>query len=125
MALNKRGKSSCVYEYARASSVVIIRHFINTNLPQRWIGRFGQEDVALMRWTPRSPDLTPCDFLLWGFVKDAVFVSTVPANLQVLRDRITAAAALIDRDMLTCVWNELDYRLNVCRVSQGGPIEHL
>ena len=43
---------------------------------------FGQEDVALMRWPPRSPDVTPYDFFLWEFVKDTVFVPPVPANLQ-------------------------------------------
>ena len=75
-------------------------------------------------WTPRSTDLTPCDFL-WGFVKDTAFVPPVPANLQELRDRITAAVALIDRDMLTHVWNELDYWLDVCHIRQGGQIEHL
>ena len=96
-----------------------------TNLPQHWIERFAQVDVALMRWPPRSPDLTPCDFFLWGFVKDTVFVSPVHSNLQELRDRITAAVVLIDRDMLTRVWNELDYRLDVCYISQGRNIEHL
>ena len=49
----------------------------------------------------------------------------VLANLQELCDHITAAVALIDRDMLTHVWNELDYRSDVCRISQGGHIEHL
>ena len=90
-------------------------------MPQQWIGHFGQDDVALMHWPPRSPDLTPCDFFsLRGFVKETVFV---PDNLQALRDRITAV--VIDRGMLTHVWNELDYRLDVCRISQGGHIEHL
>ena len=102
-----------------------VRDYLNTNWPQRWTGRFGQEDVALMRWPPRYPDLTLCDFYLWGFVKDTVFVPPVPANLQELRDRITAAVALIDPDMLTRVWNELDYRLHFCRINQGGHIEHL
>ena len=48
------------------------------------------------------------------------FATTVPLvtdNLQELRDRITAAVALIDRDMMTHVWNELDYRLDVCRIN--------
>jgi len=67
------------------------------------IGRTGQEDDTLMWWPPRSPDLTPYDFFLWGFVKDTVFVPPLPANLQDLRNRITAAVALVDRDMLTCV----------------------
>ena len=66
-----------------------------------------------MRWPPRYPDLTLCVFSLWVFVKDTVFVPPVPANLQELRDHITAAVALIDCDMLTRVWNELDYQMCV------------
>jgi hypothetical protein len=27
---------------------------------------------------------------------------------------ITAAVALVDRDMLTRVWDEMDYRIDVC-----------
>ena len=61
-----------------------------------------------MHWPPRSPDLTPCDFFLSGFIKNNVFVPPVPVNLQELHDCITAAVALIDRDMLAYVWNELD-----------------
>ena len=72
-----------------------------------------------------TPDLTPCDFFLWGFVKDTVFVPPMPANLQDLRNRITAAVALVYRDMLTRVWNEMDYRIDVCRITEGGHIEHL
>jgi len=84
------------------------------------IGRTVQEDDALMRWPPRSPDLTPYDFFLWGFVKDPVFVPPLPAYLQDLRNRITAAVALVVRDMLTRVWNEMDYRRDVCHITKGG-----
>ena len=87
--------------------------------------RTGQEDDVLLQWPPRSPDLTPCDFFLWGFVKDTVYVPPLPANLQDLRNRITAAVALVDRDMLTRVWNEMDHRINVCCITKGGHIEHL
>ena len=37
----------------------------------------------------------------------------------------TAAVALVDRDMLTRVWNEMDYRRDVCRITKGGHIEYL
>jgi len=60
-----------------------VRGCLNRNLPQRWIGRTGNKDGALMRWPPRSPDLTLCDFFFWGFVKDTVFVPPLPANLQI------------------------------------------
>ena len=89
------------------------------------IGRTGQEEDALMRWPPRSPDLTPYDFFFWGSVKDTVFVPPLAANLQDLRNRITAAVALVDRDTLTRVWNEMDDRIDVCRITNGGHIEHL
>ena len=49
----------------------------------------------------------------------------LPANLQDLRNRITAAVALVDRDILTRVWNKMDYRIDVCRITKGGHIEHL
>jgi len=39
-----------------------IRGYLSQHLPQRWVGRTAAEDQALLRWTPRSPDLTPCDF---------------------------------------------------------------
>ena len=35
-----------------------VQDYLNINLPQRWIGRFGQDDVTLICWPPRSPDLT-------------------------------------------------------------------
>jgi len=60
-----------------------MRVYLNRNMPQRSIGRTRKEAEALMRWPPRSPDLTPCDFFFWGFVKDTVFVLPLPANHQI------------------------------------------
>jgi hypothetical protein len=47
------------------------------------------------------------------------------ANLRELRNRITTAVALVNRDMLTRVWNEMNYRIDVCCISKDGYIEHL
>jgi hypothetical protein len=41
------------------------------------------------------------------FLKPAHIV----ANLRDLRNRITATVALVNRDMLTRVWDEMDYRV--------------
>jgi hypothetical protein len=41
------------------------------------------------------------------------------------RNHITAAVALLNRDMLTRMWDEMDYRIDVCRISKSGHIEHL
>ena len=43
-----------------------VRSFLNDNLPNRWIGRAGPNDQHFCKWPPRSPDLTVCDFYLWG-----------------------------------------------------------
>jgi hypothetical protein len=39
--------------------------------------------------------------------------------------RIIAAVKNIDAPMLTHVWQELEYRNNVCRVTCGAHTEHL
>jgi hypothetical protein len=44
---------------------------------------------------------------------------------QCLKARIIAAMKNIDAPMLTRVWQELEYRINVCRVTRGAHIEHL
>ena len=34
---------------------------------------------------PRSPDENPCDFFLWGYVKDQVYVRPLPASIPELK----------------------------------------
>ena len=62
---------------------------------------------------------------LGGFVKDSVYVLTLPMSLKELRDRITHALQTITADMLHRVWDEFGYRVDVCRVTQGAHIEEL
>ena len=63
------------------------------------------------------------DFFLWGFVTDQVFVPPLPANVVELRTRITAAVAKVTPEMLRSVWQETDYRWEVCRITNGSHIE--
>ena len=72
-----------------------------------------------------SPDLTPCDFFLWGYIKDRVFIPPLLVSLNELKQRITTGVASVDEDMLRSVWTELDYRIDICRVTKGSHIEHL
>jgi hypothetical protein len=62
---------------------------------------------------------------LWGYVKNEVFVPPVPVTLDGLKQRITAPTAGVDEDMLTRVWQEFDYRVDICRVTKGAHVEHL
>jgi hypothetical protein len=58
-------------------------------------------------------------------VFNAVYVPPLPMSHKELRDRITHALQTITADMLHRVWAELDYRMDVCRVTQGAHIEGL
>jgi hypothetical protein len=44
--------------------------------------------------------------------------------LPLPRDLIIAAVTNIYAPMLTCVWEEFEYRIDVCRVTSGSHIEH-
>ena len=58
-------------------------------------------------------------------VKDRVFVPPLPRDLADLTARIIAAVKNTDAPILTHVWQELEYRMDVCRVTRGAHIEHL
>jgi hypothetical protein len=42
-----------------------------------------------------------------------------------IRAKIIAAVKSIDALMLTRVWQEVEYRIDVCCVTRGAHIEHL
>ncbi|KAH0810802.1 hypothetical protein GEV33_011989 [Tenebrio molitor] len=53
----------------------------------------------LIQWPPRSPDLTPLDFFLWGYVKEIVF-QEIPTTREDMMERIQQAFAAIRRETL-------------------------
>ena len=69
--------------------------------------------------------MTPCDFFLWGYVKECVYVPPLPADLDELTNRITPAVSSVTEGTLRPVWDELSYRVDVVRAAGGGHIEHL
>jgi hypothetical protein len=56
---------------------------------------------------------------------DQVYVSPLPASIPDLKIRIRNATETTTADMLQTVWNELDYHVDVCRITKGAHIEHL
>ena len=55
------------------------------------------------------------------------FVTYLTGGLYVhlLTVRIKTAIETITADMLQTVWNELDYRVDVCRITKGAHTENL
>jgi hypothetical protein len=65
---------------------------------------------------------------LWLLCNMHFVQSTQRTSLRDLADlkaRIIAAVKNIDAPMLTRVWQGLQYRIDVCRVTRGAHIEHL
>jgi hypothetical protein len=52
------------------------------------------------------------------------YVIPLSPDLADLKARIIAAVKNIDAPMLTGVWQELEYRIDVCRVTRGAHVEH-
>ena len=97
MAFTGAEKAFCVLQFIKFECIVMVQRrfrtqyhnsFINkTGLhlifimmsvgTHRLIGRASQGDSPLPAWPQRSPELTPCDFFLWGYAKDHVFVPSL------------------------------------------------
>ena len=104
---------------APAHYSLMARNWLNERLPNRWIGRRGP-----IEWAARSPDLTPLDFFLWGYVKQKVYQQNIK-DLNDLRQSITVTINSIKPDVLKRVFSEISKRLNLVISSNGGHIEQL
>ncbi|GFW19787.1 transposable element Tc1 transposase [Trichonephila clavipes] len=82
----------------------------------RLISRFGP-----VNWPPRSCDLTPLDYFLWGYVKSLVYADK-PQTLDHLEDNIRRVIADIRPQMLEKVIENWTSRLDYIRASRGSPM---
>jgi len=103
-----RDRSIYIFLFNRTTLQVFVtylhvREFLNQYLPQRWIRRGTDDDQILLAWPPCSPDATPCDFFLWGYVKDKVYVPPPPTSIPELKVQIRTAMETITADMLQTV----------------------
>ena len=100
-----------------------VREYLNEHLPSRCVGPAAGRDNTACTWSPRSPDLTVCDFFLWGFAKDNVYVPPLPKTLPEVQERLNTAIGNVTQDVLWRVWREWEYRLDICRVTRGAHIQ--
>ena len=55
---------------------------------QKWLGDYlSTKFIEKKKWLPRSPDLDPCDFYLWGYLKYVVY-NPLPKTLDELKENI-------------------------------------
>ncbi|GFY31449.1 transposable element Tc3 transposase [Trichonephila clavipes] len=85
----------------------------------RLISRFGP-----VNWPPRSCDLTPLDYFLWGYVKSLVYADK-PQTLDHLEDNIRRVIADIRPQMLEKLIENWTSRLDYIRASRGSPMPEI
>lgn len=86
---------------------------------------FGQRVIAMghdVEWPARSPDLTPCDFFLWGWLKQKVYV-TPPENLEDLRNRILNSVQNLTPRMIVNAIRAMETRAGKCVNNNGRHVE--
>ncbi|GBN74972.1 hypothetical protein AVEN_211042-1 [Araneus ventricosus] len=90
---------------------------------QYLVEEFGEQIIGyggFQEWPPSSPDLTPMDVFLWGYLKQQVY-ETPPPSLQDFQRRITDACANVTSAMLHRVQRA---RIQMCIVADGEKFEH-
>ncbi|XP_055308971.1 uncharacterized protein LOC129572881 [Sitodiplosis mosellana] len=79
---------------------------------------------AEVEWPPRSCDLTPLDYFLWGYVKDKVYANK-PSTIAELKIEIRRVIATVNVPLLESVIENLGKRLKVCEKSRGGHLHDI
>lgn len=96
---------------AHTAQVVMVK--LRQMFPARLVSRRGD-----VEWPPRSPDLSICDFFLWGYLKEKVFRSR-PHNLEELKMRIREEIAAKPLEMCRRAAENFRHRLQQCIATDG------
>lgn len=99
----------------------LVRQHLNNTFENKWIGRGGP-----VPWPPRSPDLNPLDFFLWGLMKTMVYTNEI-LDLEDLRHRVDVAARTIRQQGLGLgsYADSWIRRARLCVQQQGDNFEQL
>lgn len=98
-----------------------VRQYLTDTFNNHWIGRAGP-----VPWPPRSPDLTPCDFFLWGYVKSLVYKTDIVSEEDLRQKIIDAFNKIRERPyLLRNTRDSLMRRLAVCLQEEGKIFENL
>lgn len=103
---------------APAHNSRIVRQFLQVNFADKIISTNGP-----IRWPPRSPDLTPPDFFLWGYVKDKLYKLDNRAP-EVLRNNFEAIITSISNVHLLNATRSVGRRCEKCLQQNGLQFEH-
>lgn len=77
-----------------------------------------------IEWPPRSPDLTACDFFLWGYLKSVVYENN-PTTLEQLKRNIIREINNIPRTTFRRVFQNSRLRFQECQAAEGRHLKNI
>ena len=77
-----------------------------------------------IEWPPYSPNLRPCDYFLWGYLKDKVWEMN-PTSIPMLKTAIANQIKKIPPELCEKVVKGFEGRLTAVIAKEGGHLEHL
>ena len=96
----------------------IVKDFLRQQFGENLIGLGFQRE-----WPPRSPDLNPLDFFLWGYLKLRVF-RRKPSTIDQLKDFIVMEINCIEAELLARAVESLSDRCLAVICENGNHIEN-
>ena len=120
-SLNKEQLETMVFQHddAPIHASIHAKLLLDKIFCQRWIGTQGP-----IRWPEKSPDLSPCDFFLWGYIKTTLATKEYN-SLQELEGCIDDICKNISAKRLQKVFETFTTRISQCIQIKGGAIPHL
>ncbi|XP_074603958.1 uncharacterized protein LOC141857363 [Brevipalpus obovatus] len=102
-----------------------VKNCIRSRFHDRVIGLgFTSDEGREIVWPPHSPDLNPCDFALWGMMKDHVYHAQ-PKSLFALKNAIDSYVNLLDGPMLERIMANFQKRLDMIPLVEGAHFENV
>ncbi|KAI6661154.1 hypothetical protein LOD99_10176 [Oopsacas minuta] len=98
----------------------LVRDWLQEKFCDRMIGH-GFDNFS----SPYSPNLNPCDFYLWGYLKSVVYRDPVPKTLEDFKKVIRREIRKINGETLAKVYDNELVSLHRVLGRKGSWIEHL
>ena len=128
--INNKDGNFILRDYLTEANILLLNNYEKISEIDKYLS-FGFITVTIgcifntrLEWPPYSPDINPCDFYLWGHLKDRVY-RTPPRTLDDLKKAITEQVKAIESQVLERVVANFEKRLRDLIASDGGHFENL
>jgi hypothetical protein len=96
----------------------VVRQYLNHEFLNGWIGRGGAQNCP-----PRSPDLNPLAYHVWGYMKAMVYAHKMNTREELLQRILGSARSVNNAAVLRKVTSSLVTRVRKCIQAEGGHFE--